>query len=582
MSPTPLSPIDRRQAWWFFAVAFVVIAAGFGLRDPWPADEPRFALVAQQMVESGDWWFPRRGHELYPDKPPFFMWLLGLSYLAIGSVRWSFLLPSLLASMATLWLTWDLARRLWSPRVGLWAAAAVLVAPAFVYQAKRAPIDPVLVGLTTLALYGLFRHLLLGPTWRWFFIGCFAAGVGVWTKGVGFLPLFALLPFALLRWKRWDGLSPIGDRETWRWIAGVAVFFLAIFVWFVPMVLMALYDGDPSHRAYLDNILFKQTITRYTDAWHHHEPVWYFLEIIALFWAPFSIAMLWAIKPWREAWRARDARVWLPLAWALLVIAFFTGSTGKRDMYILPALPGFALAAAPYLAAIAQRRGFRIALLGYVLVLGGLLVAGGLAALLAEPRFELRILAERGLGPEAVWLWSMLIAVGTVGLVGAALGGLRHVLKTVAALLFALWMGWGFVVHPLLDDENSARKIIERANAALPPGGELGLLAWKEQHLLQAGLDTPEFGFCPDDSYAPCQQRQMKKATAWVREAPATRVLLARDLPGYACIDFDAAGNRPLGTANRREFLLVGANALEACVAGPDAGPGARGFPAAR
>jgi 4-amino-4-deoxy-L-arabinose transferase-like glycosyltransferase len=572
----PLSPIERREAGWFFAIALLVIGAGFGLRDPWPADEPRFVLVAQQMIDSGDWWFPRRGHELYPDKPPLFMWLLGLASLAVGGVRWSFLLPSLVASMGTLWLTWDLGRRLWNPRAGLWAAAAVLVVPAFVYQAKRAQIDPVLIGLTTLALYGMLRHLLLGPAWRWFALGAFAAGLGVWTKGVGFLPLLALLPFALMRWKGWSGIAPLGSGNGWRWTAGVAMFFLAIIVWFVPMVLMALYDGDPSHRAYLDNLLFKQTITRYADAWHHHEPVWYFLEVIALFWAPLSIAFLWLVVPWRAAWISKDARVWLPLAWALLVIAFFSGSTGKRDMYILPALPGFALAAAPYLEAIARRKGFRVALLGWTGLLGAVLVAGGLAALFSEPRFEARIVAERGLGTEAAWLWGMLVAVGGIGLAAVAFGRLKRALHACAALLIALWLGWGFVVHPLLDDENSARGIVARANAALPPGGELGLLAWKEQHLLQAGLDTAEFGFCPDDSNAECQGRQMARATAWVRAAPATRVLLARDLPGYGCIDFDAAGNLPLGTANRREFVLVGVDALTRCAAATDPGPGAR------
>lgn len=572
----PLSTNDRREAWWFFAIALVVIGAGFGLRDPWPADEPRFVLVAQQMVDSGDWWFPRRGHELYPDKPPFFMWLLGLAYLAVGSVRWSFLLPSLIASMGTLWLTYDLGRRLWTPRAGLWAAAAVLVVPAFVYQAKRAQIDPVLVGLTTLALYGILRHLLLGPAWRWFYAGCFAAGIGVWTKGVGFLPLFALLPFALMRWKGWSGITPLGGGNGGRWTGGIAVFFLAIFVWFVPMVLMALYDGDPSHRAYLDNILFKQTVTRYADAWHHHEPAWYFLEVIALFWAPFSIAMLWLLVPWRAAWLSRDARVWLPLAWALLVIAFFSGSTGKRDMYILPALPGFALAAAPYLEAIARRKGFRRALLAWTALLGAVLLAGGLAALFAEPRFEARLLAERGLGAEAVWLWGMLVAVGGIGLAAVAAARMRHALVAPAALLVGLWLGWGLVVHPLLDDENSARGIVQRAQAALPSGGELGLLAWKEQHLLQAGLDTAEFGFCPDDSDEACHARQTAKAVAWVRAAPEARRLLARDLPGYGCIDFRDPANVALGTANRREFVLVGAGALHGCAAADDPGPGAR------
>jgi hypothetical protein len=41
------------------------LLAGIGLRQPMPADEPRFVLSAQAMVESGDWLFPHRGHELY-------------------------------------------------------------------------------------------------------------------------------------------------------------------------------------------------------------------------------------------------------------------------------------------------------------------------------------------------------------------------------------------------------------------------------------------------------------------------------------------------------------------------------------
>jgi len=100
--------------------------------------------------------------------------------------------------MATLWLTFDLGRRLWNPRAGLWAAIAVLSAFQFVYQFKRAQIDPTLVMFTTLAFYGLCRHVLLGPAWRWFWIACFSAGLGVIAKGVGFLPLLALLPFALI------------------------------------------------------------------------------------------------------------------------------------------------------------------------------------------------------------------------------------------------------------------------------------------------------------------------------------------------------------------------------------------------
>ena len=41
---------ESRDAWLFWLVATVVLFAGLGLRDPWPGDGPRFALVARQML----------------------------------------------------------------------------------------------------------------------------------------------------------------------------------------------------------------------------------------------------------------------------------------------------------------------------------------------------------------------------------------------------------------------------------------------------------------------------------------------------------------------------------------------------
>ena len=103
----------RREFWLFALFALVVLAAGIGLRDPWPADEPRFALSAKQMVESGNWLIPHRGGELYSDKPPAFMALQAAAYEVTGAWRIAFLLPSLLAAFGTLLLVYDLARRLW-------------------------------------------------------------------------------------------------------------------------------------------------------------------------------------------------------------------------------------------------------------------------------------------------------------------------------------------------------------------------------------------------------------------------------------------------------------------------------------
>jgi len=546
---------ERRQTIWFFAIAFWVLAAGYGLRDPWPADEPRFVLVAKQMVESGDWLFPHRGQELYADKPPLFFWLLALCQQAIGSWRWSFLLPSLLSGMGTLWLAFDLGRRLWNPRAGLWAAIAILSALQFGYQFKHAQIDPTLVFFTTLSFYGICRHVLLGPHWRWFWIACFAAGLGVVLKGVGFLPLLALLPYAFMRRRAWHGLSPSNSGQRLRWSLGALAFFVAIALWFVPMLMAAVHGGDPEHRAYLDDLLFKQTATRYAESWHHRQPFWYFAEIIALFWLPFSLALPWLWRDWREAWRRRDARVWLPLSWGLLVLLFFSLSPGKRDMYILPALPAFALAAAPFADRLWSRPQFRMALWAFVLVLGLLLFAVGASALSGHLKFASAFADERGLGAEVRWLWWLLAGLGAFALVGAAWWRPARVGLAVSCSLLALWTGYGLVVQPLLDATSSSHALMQRARVLAGPGTEIGLIDWQEQNLLQAIGPVAEFGFRASRAV------QLQRGEAWLRAAPG-RQLLVQASSEPECLRLDDGHALRVGVANRRVWWLADAAAI--------------------
>ncbi|MDQ3228161.1 MAG: glycosyltransferase family 39 protein [Pseudomonadota bacterium] len=548
-----LTPDQRRQLLWFFTLTFVLLAAGIGLRDPWPADEPRFVLAAKQMWESGEWLFPHRGRELYPDKPPLYFWLLGTAYAVVRDWTWAFLLPSLFAALGTLALTYDLGRRLWSHRAGLCAAIAVLAAAQFVYHAKRAQIDPVVVFFITLGVYGILRHTLLGPNWRWYWIGCFVAGLGVITKGVGFLALLALLPYAWMRWRGWTGLTPPDRGNTGRWLLGAAAFIGAIMFWFLPMLATALTSGDPEHRAYLDELLLRQTATRYANAWHHYQPPWYFLGVIAGFWLPFSLALPWLLPRWRDALRARDPKVWLPLSWALLVLLFFSASAGKRDMYILPMLPMVALAAAPYLDTIAASKRFRALLLAFVALLGAVFVAAGALALSGEPRFELKLESERGLAPGADQLWWLVGSIGSAMLVTLTAwrrGILRACAIALSLLVLALFTGTAL----LLDDESSAGGVMQRARAMAGPEAQIGLVAWKEQNLLQAVGPTVEFGF------KRTPEQQFADAAAWLHVAPRSRRLFVLDEAIADCARRDA--RQLVGTANRRQWYLLDAETV--------------------
>jgi len=355
---------------WLALAALLLVATGLGLRDPWPADEPRFALIARDMVLHGDWLFPRVGGDLYDDKPPLFFWLLAAGYWITGSLRASFLIPSFLAACGILALVHDLARRLFGREAALAAAVLLACTVQFLVVTRGAQIDATLCFLTTLSLYGLLRHLLLGPAWGWYFIGGLAAGLGVITKGVGFLPLLLLLPYPLLRARGFQALPRFAGGSRWM-LAGIG-FLAGVAVWLVPMLIAVAQSNDPQLIAYRDGILLQQTVHRYASAWHHVRPWYYFpVEVIPLLWFPASLLLFWLAPRWKAALRERDARIWLPLAWIVLVLIFFSASTGKRGIYIFPALPVFALVAAPYLPQLLKLRALQVATRVWV----GLLVA---------------------------------------------------------------------------------------------------------------------------------------------------------------------------------------------------------------
>src|SRR3546814_8515428 len=105
------------------------------------------------------------------------------------------------------------------------------------------------------------------------------------------------------------------------------------------------------------HILFRQTAKRYAQSWDHPQPTWYHLEVMLTMWLPAMLALPWAIPAWRRRLRRGDARYLLPLAWWALVVLFFSIPSGKRDVYILPALPMACLALGPLLPGIVRRAG---------------------------------------------------------------------------------------------------------------------------------------------------------------------------------------------------------------------------------
>jgi len=551
---------DRRAFWWFMAAALVVLGAGIGLRDPWPPDEPRFALVARQMLESGQWLFPHRGVELYSDKPPLLMWCEAAVLWLFGGWRGAFLLPSLLAGLGSLVVVYRTGRRLWNARVGLLAAMLLLAAIQFVDVIKHAQIDPLLLAWMTLGNAGVLVHCLRGPDWRAYWLGCFAAGLGVITKGVGVLVLLMLLPYLWARLRRWPGVTRT-HGDGWRWAGGALAFVLPIALWLVPMLVTAYGMQRPEYLAYVHDLLFRQTAERYANSWAHEESWWFFGLVMLRDWFPVCLLVPLLVPAWRRALAAGEARVLLPLAWWLLALVFFSIPSGKREIYLLPALPMAVLAMAPFVDGLLARRWFSRAALALGVVTGLVFVAAGAWAMLAHPHAAQRIVAGYELTDGRALWWSA-IGVGGLFLLAAAWFRARRGALALLVGLGAAWVGWSGATYPLLNDNQSLRDVMHRADAHLGADGELALVQWREELLLQARRPVREFGFSRTAA------RQMRDALAWQARAPQRRWILADSDALAPCIDPARAVR--VGMANRNVWWMFQATAVRPGCTPPD------------
>jgi len=558
--PRPLTP---RCLWRDLAVLLIlgllVMGAGLGMRDPWPADEPRFALIGREMVESGRWLIPHRAGEPYPDKPPVFFWMIAAAYAVTGSVRIAFLLPSLLAGLATLALVHDLARRLWHRRVALSAGLALLATVQFTLQARTAQIDGVLALWTTLAVYGLLRHLLLGPAWGWWYLAFAAMGLGIITKGVGFLPLFLLIPYAIVRRRGWPGV-PRFPFPFWHLVLGPLVMIATAALWVVPMLLTVAASGDPLLAAYRDNLLFKQTGQRYVAAWHHLRWVGYYIAGVAPWaWLPLTLALPWAFPAWWRRLHRREARTALLLGWVALVLLFFSLSPGKRGIYILPAVPALVLAMAPLLPGLARRGGVRRMALSATIALMSLLLCVA-AWLLITPAPRLAPLLEQYDAPAAAALVVPLLVLGAIGAVIAFALRRREVIGLLTFLV-AAWLVIGWWVQPLFNATRSAAPFMAKVGELIGADGELALVQWKEQLVLYADRPVTHFGYLRQDT-----DREAHQAAEWALVAPHRFVLLPREslAPCFVANRCFAVGQR-----NHRDWLVAPGAAIDPSCGGP-------------
>ncbi len=310
--------------------------------------------------------------------------------------------------------------------------------------------------------------------------------------------------------------------------------------------------GDSDLFAYRDEILLRQTVERYANAWGHHQPPWYYLiEVIPLLWFPTVMLLPWLVPRWRKAIGEKDAAIFLLLTWIVLVVLFFSISTGKRGVYILPAVPALALAVGSCLPSLYQR-----GLVQRIAIAALMIAIAVLTVMYVGPPFGILDSA----GPNTVVYQNVAASWVIVALLCLAVFRFRQAVTGFVVFTLIVWATAGWIVIPLSNEKRSGRLILPAAEAAMTPGGTLGLLQWKEQFLLYAHRPLVHFG------YRRKATRELDlEAAGWLGSRPSNRLLLT-DEDFEPCFSPDDAIR--LGYAHRRQWFLIGPDAVQSACSG--------------
>jgi 4-amino-4-deoxy-L-arabinose transferase-like glycosyltransferase len=346
-------------------------------------DEPRYAWIARDMAETGDWVTPRLYGRPWFEKPPLYYWGAAICFKVFGVSETAARLPSAISALlATLTLAW-LAWRLYSAHTARWLMLLLPTTVGMIGFSHAAATDMPFSGMLTIAMVCAAIVLRLAPTEEggaspaptdratpWvpmILLGIFL-GLAVLAKGPAAIILSggAVFFWAIFT-KRW--------RDAFRLLHPVAIaaFCITALPWYI---LCARRNADFFHVFIIEHN-FKRFLS---PEFQHLQPFWYYGMILLIAILPWTaLLVLFCTIRLRQAFRGKQisASGAYFASWAIFCILFFSISRSKLPGYILPSIPAICAVLAHWhedLAA-AFRKSYRIIQFSTAFIFLGLCLA---------------------------------------------------------------------------------------------------------------------------------------------------------------------------------------------------------------
>ncbi len=453
-------------------VAAVMLFSGLGTLPLMQPDEGRNAEVGREMAVSGSWLVPTLEGHPYLDKPAAYFAAVAVSVRAFGVNEWGARVPSALCGGLILVFLYLFLGRRYDLATAQLAVIVAATSP-MVFAFSRIVIMDIMLALCTVAaiLAAYIAEDGASPDRRWHAVGAAAVGAGMLVKG----PVGALVPFAVLVAFFWADGRPRALRRVLA--PSNLLIVLGLFLpWFVGLVYV--------HPEFFHYGVIEESLGRFfTPAFNRGQPFWYFGPVLLVTFFPWTVLFVpMVIAVWSARKRLTRADR-LFVAWAIVVIVFFSLSRTKQPGYILTGVIASAVLVARGLGYAWQNREGRAArlVLRGTLALAALALAigGAVGVLVGRGGADAGRLAGMAVRERAFWsMWpTFLIVFLAVAFVGSAAFATHRVgLAVVAFAIFPLALVT--VLLPALEGyarTRSARPLAE-ALASLPDGTEVACL----------------------------------------------------------------------------------------------------------
>jgi 4-amino-4-deoxy-L-arabinose transferase-like glycosyltransferase len=344
----------HRPEWLVLLFALAIFGAGIA-SPPYLMDDVDSvqAIIARNMLRSGDWVTPEINGIAYLEKPPFKYWLMAISFGLFGIQDWSARIPVALGAILLCYVTARIARWAFDAQVGLYSGLVITTCVGL-FLFTRVMISDGMLTLAILLALGCFLRVIdpdeeRPRVWAMWMGLCF--GVGILIKGLlaCVVPVGAILLYLVATRRLFDG-------DTWKRLhlpeCGAVAFAVAA-PWHVmamvanpPLFDFTMHAGPGEYRGFFWFYFINEHVLRFLNLRYPRD---YNTVPRVQFWL---YHLLW-VFPWTaylpgagklhfsDANRASRLRL-LCLCVIAFVLFFFTLST-TQEYYTMPAYPAFAI-----------------------------------------------------------------------------------------------------------------------------------------------------------------------------------------------------------------------------------------------